>query len=87
MSFTPDPLYLRVIKKRTSQIRQVEDNLKRLVPLKSLPSKIRKMVKSEALVPRRDLSLRVSLSKIFNKILAKHLKFLWISGSARQISL
>lgn len=58
MSFTPDPYYLRVIKKRTSQSRQVEDNLKRLIPLKALPSKIRKLVKpDEPLIPRRDLSV------------------------------
>jgi hypothetical protein len=58
MSFTPDPFYLKVIKKRTSQSRQVEENLKRLIPLKVLPSKIKKLVKSDIpLVPRRDLCI------------------------------
>lgn len=58
MSFTPDPYFLRVIKKRTSQSRQAEDNLRKLFPLKPLPSKIKKLIKSdEALVPRRDLTL------------------------------
>jgi hypothetical protein len=58
MLFTPDPYYLRVVKKRTAQSRQVEENLKRLVPLKELPSKIKKLVKSDIpFVPRRDLTL------------------------------
>lgn len=57
MLFTPDPYYLRVVKKRTSQSRQVEENLKRLVPLKELPLKIKKLVKDIPFVPRRDLTL------------------------------